>query len=222
MKKVVTLLTALLLGTLVSTPVYAATDADVWCETNAGQGDLSVSVETNGQATDGVVIIGYDSSVVTCTEADVKIADSVDMYSVNVVDESVRISFLAEDAMKEGAIAEIAFEAVDKNAGKDTLEAAISFTGEAFNESGEGVVVKTLKEEETKTPENTGGQQTGTNAGVSAGNVSISTTAQTTPAVNTSDAAGSTYLILILTAGVLLMTFAIAKATAGTARKLNY
>lgn len=231
MKKVVTLLTALLLGTLVSIPVYADTDADVWCETNAGQGDdLSVSVETNGKTTDGVVIIGYDSSVVSCTEADVKISDSVDMYSVNVVDESVRISFLAEDAIEAGAIAEVSFEAVDKNADKDTLKSAISFAGEVYNENGEALIVKTGGEEEPKGPGSTGGengQQTGTSAGVSAGNVSTSKAAQV---ANTGDNAEITYLVLLLTAGVLFMAFSAAfakkKAAAfakkNTGRKLNH
>lgn len=228
MKKVVTLLAALLLGTVVSTPVYAEADADVWCETNVGQDNaVSVSVETNGKATDGVVIIGYDPAVVSCTEADVKIADSVDMYSVNVVDESVRISFLAEDAVKEGAIAEIAFEAADKTADKNTLESAISFTGEAYSGSGEALAVKTAEEEkpggtdgdktETGDKPQTGdkdkGQQNG--AGVTAGNISTSTAAQS---VNTGDTAEFTYLILLLAAGTLLS----AAAAAGIGRKLNH
>ncbi|MBD5556058.1 MAG: hypothetical protein HDQ95_12180 [Roseburia sp.] len=218
MKKVVTLLTALLLGTLVSTSVYAEANADVWCETSVEGNDLSVSVETNGEATDGVVTIGYDSSVVTCTEADVKVADAVDMYSVNVVDESVRISFLAEDAIDAGSIAEISFKAVDKNADKDTLESAISFTGEAFDESEDALIVKTLNAEEPGNSGSNGGQQNGNNASVVPGNVSTSTTAQ---AAKTGDAAGITYLILMLTAGVLLVAVAIIKATAGTARKVN-
>lgn len=228
MKKVVTLLAALLLGTVVSTPVYAEADADVWCETNVGQDNaVSVSVETNGKATDGVVVIGYDPTVVSCTEADVKIADSVDMYSVNVVDESVRISFLAEDAVKEGAIAEIAFEAADKTADKNTLESAISFTGEAYSGSGEALAVKTAEEEkpggtdgdktETGDKPQTGdkdkGQQNG--AGVTAGNISTSTAAQS---VNTGDTAEFTYLILLLAAGTLLS----AAAAAGIGRKLNH
>lgn len=228
MKKVVTLLAALLLGTVVSTPVYAEADADVWCETNVGQDNaVSVSVETNGKATDGVVVIGYDPAVVSCTEADVKIADSVDMYSVNVVDESVRISFLAEDAVKEGAIAEIAFEAADKTADKNTLESAISFTGEAYSGSGEALAVKTAEEEkpggtdgdktETGDKPQTGdkdkGQQNG--AGVTAGNISTSTAAQS---VNTGDTAEFTYLILLLAAGTLLS----AAAAAGIGRKLNH
>lgn len=234
MKKVVTLLAALLLGTVVSTPVYAEADADVWCETNVGQDNaVSVSVETNGKATDGVVVIGYDPAVVSCTEADVKIADSVDMYSVNVVGESVRISFLAEDAVKEGAIAEIAFEAADKTADKNTLESAISFTGEAYSGSGEALAVKTAEEEkpggtdgdktesgdktETGDKPQTGdkdkGQQNG--AGVTAGNISTSTAAQS---VNTGDTAEFTYLILLLAAGTLLS----AAAAAGIGRKLNH
>ena len=48
-------------------------------------------------------------------------------------------SFLAEKAPKAGTLAEITFEVVDENADKDTLEAAIRFTGEAFNENGESV-----------------------------------------------------------------------------------
>lgn len=223
MKRVVTLLTALLLGTLVSTSVYAETDADVWCETNVGQNnDVSVSVETNGKVTDGVLAISYDPSVLSCTEADVEIADTVDMYSVNVVDESVKISFLAENAIEAGEVVKISFDVVDKSADKEKLEAAIKdFTGEAFNESGNELVVKTAEGEKPGTPGGSGGsgQQNGATASVSAGNVSISTAAQS---VNTGDIAEITYLILILTAGGFLMTFAIAKAMAGTGRKLNH
>lgn len=119
MKKVVMLLTALLLGTFVTTTVYAKADADVWCETDIGQNDdVSVSVETNGEVTDGVLAISYDPSVLSCTEADVEIADTVEMYSVNVVDECVKISFLAENAIEAGEIVKISFDVVDKSADK--------------------------------------------------------------------------------------------------------
>ncbi len=223
MKKVVMLVTAILLGTLVSTPAYADTDADVWCETNVGKDNvLSVSVETNGKATDGVIVINYDSSVVTCTEADVKIADSVDMYSVNVVDESVRISFLAEEAMKAGAVAEVVFETADKDADKDALENAVSFAGEAYNESGEAVVVKKTETETPGTPggsdDNSGGNgsggsgsQTTPSAGVSGGNISTSGTVQS---AKTGDTAETAFLILVLAAGALV--------AAGAGRKINH
>ena len=113
MKKIAMLFTVLLLGMSVSVPVYAEADSDVWCETAVGtENDLAVSIETNGKATDGVIALSYDAAVVTCTEEDIQMADSVDMYSVNVVDGSVRISFLAEKAPKAGTLAEITFEVV--------------------------------------------------------------------------------------------------------------
>lgn len=144
MKKAVMLFTMLLLGMSVPTVVYAETNAGVWCETNVEDGNnLSVSIETNGKATDGVLAIDYDPSVISCTEKDVEIADSVEMYSVNVVDESVRISFLSENAVDAGTIAEIAFKVVDENADEDTLKAAVSLTGEAHNETGGVIVVRT-------------------------------------------------------------------------------
>ena len=115
MKKIAMLFTVLLLGMSVSVPVYAEADSDVWCETAVGtENDLAVSIETNGKATDGVIALSYDAAVVTCTEEDIQMADSVDMYSVNVVDGSVRISFLAEKAPKAGTLAEITFEVIGR------------------------------------------------------------------------------------------------------------
>ena len=165
MKKAVMLFTMLLLGMSVPTAVYAETNADVWCETNVENNELAVSIETSGKATDGVIAIGYDPSVISCTEADVEMAESVDMYSVNVVDESVKISFLSENAVDAGAIAEISFEVVDENADEDTLKSAITFTGEAYDEAGGVVIVETVEGQEpgtTETPSETDGPETPT------------------------------------------------------------
>ena len=152
MRKVARLLTVLLLGISVSVPVHAQTDFDVWCDTTVGtENDVSASIETNGKATDGLITISYDSAVVACTEADVQIAESVDMYSVNVTDGSVKISFLAENAPETGTIAEIVFTAADENADKETLESAISFTGEAYDAKGDTVLVRTKEDEPTGT-----------------------------------------------------------------------
>lgn len=241
MKKVVTLLAALLLVTSFSTTAYAETyvktyaesdAADVWCETSVGEDDLSVSVETNGQATDGLITISYDSSIVDCTEEDVVVADAVDMYSVNVVDDSVRISFLAEDAIATGTIAEIVFEVVDKDADLETLLSAISFSGEAFDENGEAVVVKPTEADEEE-PENPGeenpptnpggqqpkppvnsggnGQQTGLVGGVGAGQVKTGDTTQI-----------STYVILLLLTGALLLAFAVKRVMGNIGRRPNH
>lgn len=153
MKKFAMLLSALLLGMSFSIPVHAEASADVWYEATVEEDKgLSVSVETNGKATDGVVAISYDPSVLKCTETDVKVADAVEMHSVNVVDEKVKISFLAENPIETGTIAEIAFEVVDENADRETLESAIRLEGEAYNENGEAVAVKDLKEEEPQQP----------------------------------------------------------------------
>lgn len=151
MKKAVKLLSVLILGMLVSMPVYAEAEPepDVWCETGVENKNLSVSIETNGKATDGVISIGYKSSIIDCTEDDVKINESVvDMYSVNVIDGSVRISFLAEDAIEAGTFAEVVFNVVDENADEETLKSAITFLGEIYDADGESVLVKTVEEEE--------------------------------------------------------------------------
>lgn len=74
--------------------------------------DLNVEIKTDGKSTDGLLVLSYDASMLYVDEADVVWADDVEMYSVNVVEEgTLKIAYLAEDAIDEGTLATIKFTA---------------------------------------------------------------------------------------------------------------
>lgn len=125
MKKFVTLLTTCLLVVMCTANVFAANNPDVGYGTfRDSTTDYRVSICTNGKATDGVVEITYDSAVLSCEESDVVISDSVDLYSVNVADGVVKISYLSEKPIEEGAsgyvqFAYVVFHVADEYVNKD-------------------------------------------------------------------------------------------------------
>ena len=82
MKKIVTMLTTVLLGTCISTTVLAGTNPNVWSETTVeSDSTLSTTIKTDGTVTDGVLEITFDDSVLSCDKEDVLVSNSVDMYS---------------------------------------------------------------------------------------------------------------------------------------------
>lgn len=140
MKKIVMMLATVLLGTSMVTTVSAETLPGVWSKSTV-ESDTSVStvIESDGTVTDGVLEITFDASALSCQEEDVKVADAVDMYSVNVENERVRISFLADEEIAAGAMIYVSFDVIDSEV---DLEKALTFSGDVHNAKGENVSVK--------------------------------------------------------------------------------
>ena len=131
MKKIVMMLATVLLGTSMVTTVSAETLPGVWSKSTV-ESDTSVStvIESDGTVTDGVLEITFDASALSCQEEDVKVADAVDMYSVNVENERVRISFLADEEIAAGAMIYVSFDVIDSEV---DLEKALTFSGITYN-----------------------------------------------------------------------------------------
>ena len=115
MKKFVTLLMTGLLMVMCTANVFAATFleagvADVAYEvTRTSEETYTISVLTNGKATDGVTEITFDAEVFTFTEAEesLVLSSDVDLYSVNVTEGSVKISYLSDVAIAKGQIMQV-------------------------------------------------------------------------------------------------------------------
>ena len=103
--------------------VYINTDQ---CNTADG-GSLSVPVMSNGTATDGVLTLSYDPTVLSVTVDNVETTQQVVKYAANVVEEgTLMISFIT-DKQEVGPLFNVTFD-VKKQGAKTGL----SLSGEAF------------------------------------------------------------------------------------------
>lgn len=120
-------MTALMAGMLaLSFPITgtAKEDYNVWLDKTdlkSVNNELNIEVKTDGKSTDGLLVITYDSVVLQVEEADVVWADSVERYSVNLVEEgTLKMAYLSEDDIEKGVLATIKFT-VDGEYGSETL-----------------------------------------------------------------------------------------------------
>ena len=118
---------------------------------------LNVEIKTDGKSTDGLLVISYDKTVLQVDAEDVVWAETVEMNSANVVEEgTLKIAYLAEDAIEEGVLATIKFTTNEKS-----VNNVISLEGDVHDENEQGLkagVVKATtdsKEPEQQGPENT-------------------------------------------------------------------
>ena len=99
--------------------VFAAANADVtYNDTRVSTTSYAVSVHTNGKATDGVVEISYDANALSCVESDLEISEDIDMYSVNVEDGVIKISYLSEEAIPAGTLFTVFFDVANEYVNK--------------------------------------------------------------------------------------------------------
>lgn len=147
MKKLLATVMSVLVFAAMSVSVYAKlSDASVWINANAGtmnESKFTVSVETDGEAADGLLTITYDPSIVSCTEDSVVFGEKVKMHSVNAEERGVlKISYLAAGAIPEGELLTVNFELQPETSGKVNMKnAGIGLTGEAHDADGKALNV---------------------------------------------------------------------------------
>ena len=124
--------------------VYINTDQ---CKTADG-GSLSVPVMSDGTATDGLLTLSYDPTVLSVTADNVKQTQQVVKYAANVVEEgTLMISFIT-DKQEVGPLFNVTFD-VKKQGAKTGL----SLSGEAFaGEPGETEISKKVGNLGDETP----------------------------------------------------------------------
>lgn len=126
MKRIVTVLTTLLLSVMFTMNVFAAENPDVYYYVEQGtDSEYTVIVASTGKVTDGLVEISYDAEALTISEEDVIISENVDMYSVNVEDGVIKIAWLAGDAIPEGTFITVPFGVTD--AAGDDVNVEVTF-----------------------------------------------------------------------------------------------
>lgn len=150
MRKIITMLAVGAVSVICSTTAYAATNPDVYyTESLNNETSYTVSVETNGKATDGLTEITYDSTVLNCEEDDIIISDNVDISSVNVENGVIKVAYVSEDAIEEGAIFSVTFDVAEGKAD----DVAVNVTSVA--NAADGSALSTGKEatDEPVTPD---------------------------------------------------------------------
>lgn len=140
MKKFVTMMTAVLMVIFAAgLSVHAAEEKTVWIDPEKAvlvDGKLQVAVSTDGTVTDGLLTLAYDSDVLTLTEeSDVKVAESVDMHALNLVDDEMRFSFVAEDPIEKGDLLMLTFSTKCTSA-EEALKGLEKLTGEGYTKDG--------------------------------------------------------------------------------------
>lgn len=141
MKKLIAMMTIVLVAAL-GINVSAAETKSVWVDTREAsvkENVLSVSVQSNGEVTDGVLELKYNSKVLSIQEEDVAFGEQVAMYSVNVTDDTVKMSYLSEKAMEQGAFITLNFDVKAGASEKEAKDALKALTGSNYKEDGTGV-----------------------------------------------------------------------------------
>lgn len=139
MKKLVAMMTIALAVTSTGLPVSAAEEKSVWINTGEAvleNDQLKVSVQSNGEVTDGLLELKYDADVLSITESEIAVNENVAMHSVNVENETVKIAFLSEDAMEEGAFVTLNFNLNSETTLEDAKKALENLTGTNYKEDG--------------------------------------------------------------------------------------
>lgn len=136
MKRLVTMFTAILtVIVMTGIPTQAKESKTVWIETEKitlVDGKLDVIVSSNGAVTDGLLTLKYDPEVLTIKENGITAIEFVEMFSANVVENEVRISFVAEDAIPEGETFTLSFSTESTD-----VEEAVKGLGELTGEVSE-------------------------------------------------------------------------------------
>ena len=131
MKKFVTLLMTGLLMVMCTVNVFAESVLEAglldvgYLDVRTARETYTIFVSSNGKATDGVTEITFDSNVLTAKEENVVVSDGVDLYSVNVTDGSVKISYISENAIPGGTFITVQLD-VNENYLYQTVSATVT------------------------------------------------------------------------------------------------
>lgn len=139
MKKLAAMMTIALAAASAGMSVSAAEAMSVWIDANkavAEDGTLKVSVQSNGEITDGLIEITYDSEVLSIEESDIVPDEQVAMYSVNLEEDTVKIAYLAENAMEQGDFMTLNFKMSSETKLEDAAKALEALTGTNYKEDG--------------------------------------------------------------------------------------
>lgn len=139
MKKLAAMMTIALAAASTGMSVSAAEAMSVWIDANkavAEDGTLKVSVQSNGEITDGLIEITYDPEVLSIEESDIVPDEQVAMYSVNLEEDTVKIAYLAENAMEQGDFMTLNFKMSSETKLEDAAKALETLTGTNYKEDG--------------------------------------------------------------------------------------
>lgn len=188
MKKICSLLFATALTLILSVSAFAedANQSHVWIERAETEG-FEATITTDGEITDGVLVLNYDAEKLSITEESaVEASEAILYYSVNVSEAgTVKISFIADEAKAEelGTLFVMDFDA---EAGEDaanlvTFDESTAYANTADGSSavlGKKEVTEEPSTEEGSTEEESTGEESTEEESVEAPSVEESTSVQ--------------------------------------------
>ena len=161
MKRFVTLLMTGFLMLMCTVNVSAYTEIDLdrldvgYVTSRSSKETYTISVRTNGKATDGVTEIAFKAGVFSASEENITISENVDLYSVNVTEDSVKISYLSDDAIAKGTFIKVQLAVNEAYYSDETISVTVKCTANDANgkalRTGYNSDVSFDDEEETET-----------------------------------------------------------------------
>lgn len=153
MKKLIAMMTIALAATVPMASVSAKESKAVCIQSENitwNENTLEVPIQSDGSVTDGVLEITYDPKVLSIDEAAIELGEQVDMYSVNITEGTVKISYLAEEAIPAGDFITLDFQALEEVSPDEAKEALTGMTGTNYDQEGKEVsagIVDEVQEE---------------------------------------------------------------------------
>lgn len=153
MKKLIAMMTIALAATVPMASVSAKESKAVCIQLENitwNENTLEVPIQSDGSVTDGVLEITYDPKVLSIDEAAIELGEQVDMYSVNITEGTVKISYLAEEAIPAGDFITLDFQALEEVSPDEAKEALTGMTGTNYDQEGKEVsagIVDEVQEE---------------------------------------------------------------------------
>lgn len=153
MKKLIAMMTIALAATVPMASVSAKESKAVCIQSENitwNENTLEVPIQSDGSVTDGVLEITYDPKVLSIDEAAIELGEQVDMYSVNITEGTVKISYLAEEAIEAGEFITLDFQALEEVSLDEAKEALTGMTGTNYDQEGKEVsagIVDQVQEE---------------------------------------------------------------------------
>ncbi len=142
MKKLIALLTLALAISTSGVNVWAQESKSLWIDTyttKVNNNKMSVKVESNGEISDGLIVLEFDTKVLSISDKDVTLNNEVALYSVNVDGNKVKVSFLGEKAITKGTLVSFNFTLKNGVSEAQAKSALKVLSGTNYQEDGKVV-----------------------------------------------------------------------------------
>lgn len=142
MKKLIALLTLALAISTSNVNVWAQETKSLWIDTyttKVTNNKMAVNVQSNGDISDGLIVLEFDTKVLSINDKDVTLNNEVALYSVNVDGNKVKVSFLGEKAITKGTLVTFNFTLKNGVSQDEAKKALKVLSGTSYQANGQVV-----------------------------------------------------------------------------------